>query len=224
MPFAKRNFLKRHGHGMVHSSKELNEDDVENMLCQVISTSSPTPAPRRLHKRVVSFDGNNSKRRSLITENNADDDNSNNNSAGAIINETMVNENEQHWLELLNQRPETQDQKEMTAWMDKVIDFSDVSSSQRSGSKPRSVVAPPSTRIVTPPAAQVSPMVTSIPSTTWDATAIGDALTSPLETEPTEELVAFMDDCDFSTVFEDDKHSTKGIEKVGRNAFWPVSV
>lgn len=73
----------------------------------------------------------------------------------------------------------------------------------------------------------VSPMASSMPSPTWDDAAVIALTEEPLETEQTTELAAFIDDVDFSAVFEDDDNTitTKDeVEEVDRSIFWPVGL
>lgn len=86
--------------------------DVDDIYCSVIPNSSPSiscdnqEVARRL-QRVVSFDRT-TDRRKLVKEK-----------------DMTVDGNEQCWLELLRERPDTEDQTRMNAWMDKVISYSE---------------------------------------------------------------------------------------------------
>jgi hypothetical protein len=106
LPVAKRNFLLRHGHGLFQSSKELKEevDEVSDSLleeqsCQPCAESSnPNEKPR--HRRVVSLDG--SKR----------------------LHGTHLDADERKWLDLLDQRPDTDEPMKMAEWIDEIMNVS----------------------------------------------------------------------------------------------------
>jgi hypothetical protein len=106
LPVAKRNFLLRHGHGLFQSSKELKEevDEVSESLleedsCQPCAESSNQNEKPR-HRRVVSFDG--SKR----------------------LHGTHLDADERKWLDLLNQRPDTDEPMKMAEWIDEIMNVS----------------------------------------------------------------------------------------------------
>ena len=116
MPVAKRNFLKRHGHGLIQSAKQLKRE-VDEVYSFVVNTPQtelscqPCEMPpsttsvateqfttvgieKPRHHRVVSFDGSK---------------------------HCELDANEQEWLDLLHQRPEIKDQSKMTEWMNTVV-------------------------------------------------------------------------------------------------------
>jgi hypothetical protein len=107
LPVAKRNFLLRHGHGLIQTSKELKEevDEVSDSLlqegsCQPCDESS-NPNEKPHHRRVVSFDG--SKR----------------------IPGTHLDADERKWLDLLNQRPDIDEPMKMSEWMNEIMNVSE---------------------------------------------------------------------------------------------------
>lgn len=146
LPVAKRNFPKRHGHGLIHSAKDLKEVDY---ICGFIDSTSDdgdcqpgdessgeaaaaaedgepaerTDKPR--HRRVVSFDA--AKQLRAAQQQAA--------ARGAAAAQPMarartktfldLSGNEKEWLTLLHQRPDLEQESMMSSWMDKIISFSE---------------------------------------------------------------------------------------------------
>lgn len=206
MPFAKRNFVKRHGHGIVQSSKELQESDVDELCCPVIPSSSPSitldnqEVARRL-KRVVSFDLTQQRRRKLVEAKDM----------------TMMNGNEHLWLELLRERPDTEDQKKMNSWMDKVISYSEEmrGKSHKPATQEASLLfgkqftqtepTPIAPRRTTTPSHEPTGTFNAVSPTTRNADYT-DMVCGALRESINEEEVEFaasMGDFDFSALFED---------------------
>jgi hypothetical protein len=154
-PVAKRNFPKRHGHGLVHSAKDLREVDYmcgfidsatadEEMSCDVSIGSSigssavetqteeePTSdVPRRL-RRVVSFDA--IKYLRVIPARTSSEEvvqeQSDTTTPPAQPATSILIHNlsahEKEWLQLLDDRPELEQGSLMAIWMDQIIRFSE---------------------------------------------------------------------------------------------------
>lgn len=189
-----RNFLKRHGHGVVQSVKELKDHEGFNDLgCTVIENnfSSPPAADDmsspssqesqvvvRRHKRVVSFDKSKTK------------------------NALAINGDEQRWLQLLRQRPDTEDQTNMTSWMDMVISYSEQKTSGKKHTSSRC-------------GASSSPVTVMTPSSPVAAASCGTDNMEPLAfTSETG-----VDDFDFSSMFDGplDASSQEETDDVGNN-------
>ena len=154
LPVAKRNFMKRHAHGIFSTSKELmdadsNEED--SPICsfvgeteKYISSSSEqgtilATRQSKGHRRVVSSDTRAAKESQNGTASPATSPNL------AI----QLNANEFKWVSLLHDRPETEDTASMSQWMETVIKLSEDVAPPDSASTPYSSVA------------RVSPLVSS---------------------------------------------------------------
>lgn len=135
-PVAKRNFPKRHGHGLIESSIDLKELDCkynsilvnssdEDTSCQPCNPLTAMPqSPRTgdcekpsLRNRIISFDVPNQMTAS------GQQDASPASSSLTIKTELELNLNEKEWLSLLKTRPNLEDHVEMSAWMEKIITF-----------------------------------------------------------------------------------------------------
>lgn len=222
MPFAKRNFLKRHGHGMMHSSKELRDDDMDNLLCQVIRSPLPPPrnnnnrndqvSRRRHHRRVISFDQESA-------------DSSSSRISMEDCNEAIVSDHEQCWLELLKERPKMMsDETKMTAWMDKVISFSREEKVVKEETKQLASfqIAPVERASLVSPttSSTASSATTTMPNSTVSWTEkVGDAPTEPPRQTGQTELSAFMDDFDYVSAAFEDRNNIAEIEKFDRSTF-----
>ncbi|KAI2509417.1 hypothetical protein MHU86_5050 [Fragilaria crotonensis] len=113
VPVAKRNFLQRHGHGMVSTATQLR-NDVDNH-CQPCASSGATPLASDVnvigemrggirienagHRRDVSFDG--------------------------PSHDGPLDFREKTWLNLLHVRPNINDPTHMTNWLKRVVSFSE---------------------------------------------------------------------------------------------------
>lgn len=142
LPVAKRNFPKRHGHGLIHSAKDLKEVDY---ICGFVDTTSDEAGschpceedgafkvmekPR--HRRVVSVDVANQFRSQQSA------------SSQRIIAQPMENKSildlsvsEKEWLKLLHHRPDLEEESMMSIWMDKIISFAEEKDSAPSRAQP----------------------------------------------------------------------------------------
>ena len=112
VPVAKRNFLQRHGHGMVSSAMQLRNEVDHCQPCASDGTTSLTSGVNVIgelrrsitfentgHRRDVSFDGPSY--------------------------DHPLDFREKTWLNLLHERPNVNDPTHMTNWLGKVLSFSE---------------------------------------------------------------------------------------------------
>lgn len=146
LPVAKRNFMKRHAHGIFSTSKELMDADTNEdyPICsfigdtetdQVLFNSSVqgirATCESKSHRRVVSSDTKASKE-------------SKNRIASPEMSPkaaTQLNTNELKWISLLHDRPHTADAASMSRWMETVIMLSEDVAPPDTASTPFSSVA-----------------------------------------------------------------------------------
>lgn len=114
VPVAKRNFLQRHGHGMVSTSLQLR-NDVDN-YCQPCGSSGETPQASDVNAsdelRIGIIPDNAGHRRDVSV-------------AVPSCQEYHLDFREKKWLTLLHERPNVYDPTRMTSWLNKVLSFSD---------------------------------------------------------------------------------------------------
>lgn len=113
MPVAKRNFLRRHGHGLVDSNQVL-KDEVDNARIKFVERTGCLPcntmtAIKSSHRRQVSFGSSSSSSSSSSSEEQQQEA------------KVGLSTFEQEWISLLHDRPEVQEKEKMSAWMSKVM-------------------------------------------------------------------------------------------------------
>ena len=111
LPVAKRNFLQRHGHGIVISSLQLKEE--VDLFC--------LPIPRKSKRKRLSCNGvklasSTKKCTATFPRNDTFEQ----------LNQCYedLNPREDAWLKLLRDRPQVHDQKGTEKWLEKVVAFS----------------------------------------------------------------------------------------------------
>lgn len=222
MPVAKRNFLKRHGHGVIRSTREIKDHELEDLdedEDEVIQdpgehgVDTLADDVANCLSRVVNSD---------LTR-----------TAGDSENKTVtIDHVEQRWLELLKQRPETEDQTGMTDWMNKVITLSEgkketPSAHQFKQNMPTPIPSMDQTSISPRrPTRQRISLLSTLAASIAKADSVADEVrvklteeqlvesldrrlsvegyTSRRVNEQVADFAAGLDDCDFSDVFDDD--------------------
>ena len=176
-PVAKRNFPKRHGHGLIRSAKDLKAVDYYTASFVDISSvadascypcieqtvAAPTFEKPR-HRRVVSYDESTygaavqqpspAVQQPVASRPPATD---------SLLNLSVK---EQQWLDLLHKRPNLKQESNMAAWMDKIICFSENKESALRNSPvlaPMTMEQPPYFAPVSPPQQQRDTIVTTPP-------------------------------------------------------------
>jgi hypothetical protein len=146
LPVAKRNFLKRHGHGLVFTAQQLTEN-VDAVYCRVIpSTEEASPAVavsvcdnevndspsvgseesdeivKPCQGRVVSFDASKKFHLPTVIEAHPSSSIVSDSSVGASDSSfSELSTDERQWLSLFRQKSCAEEQS-LTHWMDKVLD------------------------------------------------------------------------------------------------------
>lgn len=133
VPVAKRNFMKRHAHGIFSTSKELMDADAvseDTPTCifieetfknesdckeQVLPSVRSEPHSLKRHRRVVSSDTKAAKESQNEIFSNC--------TAQSLS--MQLSANELKWISLLRDRPETEDTASMSQWMQSVIHLSE---------------------------------------------------------------------------------------------------
>jgi hypothetical protein len=176
-PVAKRNFPKRHGHGLIRSAKDLKAVDYYTASFVDISSvadascypcieqtvAAPTFEKPR-HRRMVSYDESTygaavqqpspAVQQPVASRPPATD---------SLLNLSVK---EQQWLDLLHKRPNLKQESNMAAWMDKIICFSENKESALRNSPvlaPMTMEQPPYFAPVSPPQQQRDTIVTTPP-------------------------------------------------------------
>lgn len=219
MPVAKRNFLKRHGHGVIRSTREIKDYELDDLdedeaIQDLGEHDVDTLADDVVHclSRAVNND---------LTQSAGD-------SEKKLV---AINNIEQRWLERLKQRPGTEDQTGMTDWMDKVMILSERKNEtprvQFKQNLPTSIPSMDQTSIVPPrPSRERISLLSSLAASIAKADSVaGEVRANLTEEQHIESLVrrpsvegdtsrrikeqvaefaAGLDDCDFSDVFDDD--------------------
>jgi hypothetical protein len=194
-PVAKRNFPKRHGHGLVESAKDLKAVDFTSSFVDInyVADASCYPcieqtvaAPtfeKPIHQRVVSFDD-----ASYVAQTSA-----------RVVQKAVATSSrtadpllhlsakEQQWLDLLRKRPNLEQEANMAGWMDKIISFSEEKRSalRKASVAPLVVEQPPLFAPVSPP--QQRNTIATAPLLLQPVTIIDD--------EPTSSNPAAYDSC-----------------------------
>ena len=133
LPVAKRNFMKRHAHGLFVSSKELMDADIKEgftSTCSFISApkgdntiSSQAILEATRHHRVVSYDNKADPLQALLDGTTENDKVTPSLSYSAPL-KVERHDNESKWISLLHRRPELEDTISMSKWMEAVIKVS----------------------------------------------------------------------------------------------------
>lgn len=105
LPVAKRNFLRRHGHGLAISSRSLKED-IDKARIKFVERTGCLPVSSFEEQR------NKSPTSTTVVELDVPQEQS-----------LQLSDEEQEWLSLLHRRPETQDKSKMSTWVGQVLDY-----------------------------------------------------------------------------------------------------
>ena len=135
LPVAKRNFMKRHAHGVFASSKELMDADIKEVdiptICSFISQAAPSVQSQMIqatgHNRVVSWDHKADPLKVIMDmeETIAVGTMKPSISEGPKLAAVHLNDNEFKWVSLLHDRPQLEDTVSMSDWMENVIKLSE---------------------------------------------------------------------------------------------------
>lgn len=138
IPVAKRNFSKRHGHGLLIDCKlEMHAVRSMNATAAATGYGQFSAVPEDQEQSVVSTDDKfprsvtseslSAVSAGMLQTRNASTQRNNNPQDGTTVAATaapvQLSEEENHWLDLLHQRPNLEDQLSMSSWMDQVLEL-----------------------------------------------------------------------------------------------------
>ena len=178
LPVAKRNFMKRHAHGLVSSPKELTDElrepltacvfiqptDDQQQESVVVTTNGIVPQHHEeTPALIVSEDASiitatPAYRRAVSFESTKNEtiEVSNNEPTTA-----QLSQYEFEWLELLHRRPAVEDQSSMTNWMERILEHSEEHQASLTPEQ-NSLLAPPDYILMSSSELQIQPISTTV--------------------------------------------------------------